>query len=543
MNRPKRHPLIAGARVTSLGTLASRLLGMVRDMATASLLGLTFGGVMDAFVVAYRIPNLFRRLFGEGALAASYLPVLSAQLEKDKKRAWQIASVTLTWLTVLLAGLVLVGEGVYGLIWLLWGDVPGVGLLAGLGAAMLPYLLLICLAAQLSATLHALSHFAIPALTPTILNICWLAAVWFVAPRFTSDQRAQAYALAGAVLVAGVLQVGVQLPVLRRLGFRFDYNWAASRAAVAQIGRAMAPMLAGLAVTQINTFLDSLIAWGLAAPNGPGPIAWLGDAVWYPLQRGAAAALFYGERLYQFPVGVLGLAVAAAIFPLLSRHAARGDREKLGADLTLGLHLVLFLSVPAGVGLIMLAEPLTRLLFERGRFTTDDTMRTAWTIACYAIGVWAFCALPVIVRGYYALGNYTAPAKIAVYVVGLNLTLNLLLIWTPLHEAGLALATSISAGVQVLVLLAVFSRRQSPLGWPILAVTTGRTVLATVLMAAAGYGTLGLIPCGAGPVHKLVQVLLPLGVSVVVYCGVYGLLGGRELAILLGRGTVEDDDN
>ncbi len=560
MSRPKRHPLIAGARVTSLGTLSSRVLGMVRDMAMAALFGLVGGGVMDAFVIAYRIPNLFRRLFGEGALTASYLPVLSAQLEtaqlekapferapferapferapfeRDRTRAWQLASVTMTWLTVLLAALVLAGEAIYGLVWLVWGDVAGMGLLVGLGAVMLPYLLLICLAAQLTATLQALGHFTVGAFAPALANVCWLTAIWGVAPFFDQSQPAQAYVLAVAVLVAGVLQLGVQVPVLRRFGFRFDYDWSASREALSRIARAMGPMLVGVAVTQINTFCDSLIAWGLAAaPGGPQRIAWLGQSVRYPLERGAVAALFYGERLYQFPLGVLGLAVATAIFPLLSRHAARGDRQKLGADLTLALRLVLFLGVPAAAGLIMLAEPLTRLLFQRGNFTPDDTARTAATIACYATGVWAFCALPVIVRGFYALGDYVAPAKIAGGIVGLNLALNLTLIWTPLAEAGLALATSISAALQVVVLLLIFSRRKSPLAWSALAVTAGRTLLATLLMAAAGYGTLRLIPDGGGLIYQLARVLLPLGVSVAVYGGVYCLLRGREPAILFG---------
>ena len=223
--------------------------------------------------------------------------------------------------------------------------------------------------------------------------------VWGIAPHFAPDKQAQAYALAGAILIAGVLQFVVQLPILRRRGFRFDFNWSASRHSLGKIVIAMGPMLLGLAVTQINTLLDSLIAWGLAAaPEGPEQIAWLGGAVRYPMEQGAAAAIYFGERLYQFPLGILGLAVATAIFPLLSRHAARGDRRRLGADLTLGLRLVVFLGVPAGMGLILLAEPLARLLFERGQFTAHDTERAARMITCYAGGVWAYCALPVIVR-------------------------------------------------------------------------------------------------------------------------------------------------
>jgi len=501
-------------------------------MATAALLGLSGGGVMDAFVIAFRVPNLIRRLFGEGALAASYLPVLTARLEEDRNVAWQLVSVGMTWLALLLVGLVVVAEIACGLVWLAWGDVPGGGLLVGLSAVLMPYVLFICLTAQLAATLHALSHFSTPALIPVVMNVCWLVAAWGVAPYFAPDKRAQAYVLAASVLVAGVFQLGIQLPVLRALGFRFDYNWAASRAAIHEIVRAMGPMVLGLAITQINTIADSLIAWGLAAtPGGPQRIDWLGGTVRYPMQQGAAAAIYYGERLYQFPLGILGLAVATAMFPLLSRHAARGDRRSVGADMTLGLRLVLLLGFPAGVGLIMLAEPLARLLFERGEFTPHDTARTARMIATYASGVWAYCALPVLVRGYYALGDRMTPVRIGMAMVGLNLTMNLVLIW-PLAEAGLAVATAVSAAIQASLLALLFSRRKSPLDWPILGATTARAALATLVMAAAGYTTLHFIPPTDGLLNDLARVFAPLVAGVVVFLATYWLLGGRELGML-----------
>jgi len=301
-----------------------------------------------------------------------------------------------------------------------------------------------------------------------------------------------------------------------------------------RVVRAMGPMVLGLAVTQINTLMDSLIAWGLTARDGQSAgIAWLGG-VRYPLEQGAAAAIYFGERLYQFPLGILGLAVATAIFPLLSRHAARGDQRRLGADLTLGLRLVAFLSIPAAVGLIMLAEPLARLLFQRGQFTAEDTARAARMIAWYATGVWAYCALPVVVRGYYALGDRTTPIRIGVGVVLLNLTLNLTLIW-PMAEAGLAVSTSIAAGVQVCFLLAIFSRRKMSLGWRDLAATTARTLVATAVMAVAGYATLSLIGGADRLLGQLCRVLIPLGVSMGVFFSVAHLLGSREASLLLGR--------
>ncbi len=537
MGSSERHPLISGARVTALGTLFSRVLGMARDIATASLFGLASGGVMDAFVVAIRVPNLFRRLFAEGALAASYLPVFTTVLENDRRRAWQLASVTMVWLAVFLTVVLLAAEAVCGLIWLAWGDMPGMDLLLGLTAAMLPYMVWICLAAQVAATLHALSHFATSALAPALLNICWLIAVLAIAPRFAPDQHAQAYVLAAAVLVAGVLQWGVQFCVLRAKGFRFDYNWAAGRDAIFRIILAMGPMVLGLAVTQVNTLLDSLIAWGLAAaPDGPQQIAWLGETVAYPMRQGAAASVYYGERLYQFPLGVLGVAVATAIFPLLSRHAARGDHHRLGADLTLGIRLVLLLGIPAGVGLIMLAQPLAQLLFQHGQFTAEDTARTAGMIACYATGVWAYCGLPVVVRGYYAMGDRLTPVRVGLAAVALNLTLNLTLIW-PLAENGLALATAISASFQVVTLTVIFSRYKSPLAWPAIAATLLRTLLATLLMAAAGSATLWAIPPGEGLWAEIIRVAVPLAVAITVFAASFWACGGRELRMLLDGRT------
>ena len=200
--------------------------------------------------------------------------------------------------------------------------------------------------------------------------MCWLAAVWGIAPYFASDKLAQAYAIAAAVLVSGVLQFVVQLPALRRLGFRFDYDWAASRDAFWLVIRSMAPITLGMAVTQLNTLCDSLLAWGLSAEAGASrTIPWLPGEVAYPMQTGAAAAIYYGERFYQLPVGLLGVAIATVIYPLLSRHAARGDHAAVGADLTLGLRLVAFTAVPASMGIMLVARPVVRVLFERGEFT------------------------------------------------------------------------------------------------------------------------------------------------------------------------------
>lgn len=538
--RARHAQIFSGLRVTTLGTLASRVLGLVRDMATAAMLGLSGDGVMDAFVVAFRIPNFFRRLFGEGALTASYLPVLTSQLEEDRAAGWQLASVVLVWLGVILAVVVVLAEAVcLGLSWL-YADRPDMRLLVGLSAVMLPYLFFICLAAQLAGTLHALAHFSTPALAPTLLNICWLVAIWFVAPRLTTDKQSQAYVLAVSVLVAGVLQLASQLPILWKLGFRFDYDWPASRAAVRQIVATLVPMVLGLTVTQINTLVDSLLAWGLASrADAAEPIAWLGGAADYPLRQGAAAAIYYGERLYQFPLGMLGMTVATVIFPLLSRHAARGERQHLAEDLTLGLRLVLFLGVPAGAGLVLLSDPLARLLFEHGEFTAADAARVARMIACYGIGVWAFCASPVLVRGYYALGDQRLPLRAGTIAMLANLALNLFLIW-PMAEAGLALATSLAAMLQIVLLTSWFSRRFGALGWRELGRTAAVTLVATACLLAAGYAALWLTSHEAETNSRFARVIAPLVSGSAAFLAASWLLGAAELKFLVGRGAATD---
>lgn len=538
---PRHIEFASGLRVTSFGTLASRVLGMVRDMATAALLGLGGDGIMDAFVVAFRIPNFFRRLFGEGALTASYLPVLSAKLEEDRRAAWQLASVVLVWLAVVLAAIVVLAEGTCLVLWLT-ADEPRMRLLVGLSAVMLPYLFFICLAAQVAGTLNALAHFSTPALAPTLLNICWLVAIWFVAPRFASDKETQAYMLAASVLVAGVLQLASQLPMLWSLGFRFDYNWAASRAAVWQVVSALVPMVLGLAVTQINTLFDSLLAWGLARPaESHKPIAWLGGAWQYPLEQGAAAAIYYGERLYQFPLGLLGMTVATVIFPALARHAARGQRDLLAEDLTLGLRLVLFLGVPAGAGLMLISDPLARLLFEHGEFSSADASRVARMIACYGAGVWAYCAAPVMVRGYYALGDQRTPLKAGAISMVANLVLNLVLVW-PMAEAGLALATALAAMLQMVLLAIWFARRFGDLGWRPLARTAAITLAASGAMLICGYAALRLAPAGTQFNSQLARVAAPLMLGGAAFIAVSWLLSAPELGFLLGRAPAVESE-
>ncbi len=361
-----------------------------------------------------------------------------------------------------------------------------------------------------------------------------------MAPWFAPNQVAQAYVLAVAVIVAGVAQVAVQLPTLRRLGFHFDYNWRRPRRSHAdrpQHGRHVRSAWRSL---QINTFVDSLIAVGTGRGSRMGRRRSPGWAVRCIIRcsRAPWPSLYYGDRLCEFPLGIVGMAVAVAIFPLLSRHADRGDHRQLGADMTLGLRLVLCLSVPAGVGLLSVGAADHAAAVPARPFQPEDTVRAARMIAWYAAGVWAYCASPVVVRGFYALNDSRTPVRIAAWMVGLNLVLNLTLIW-PLAEAGLAISTSIAAARAGVV---AHGDLLAPPGAAGLA-SAGRHgcphLLATLVMGVVVYLTLARMPEGDRLTSQLLRVGVPLAAGMATYCGAYLLLGGRELGMLV-HGRIED---
>lgn len=524
-----RAGIASAALVTSLGTLLGRVLGLVRDMATAALFGMSQGPVLDALIVALRVPNLFRALLGEGAMASAYLPVFTAEKERSPAAAWTLATVVFARLSWALAGVVVVGELGYALVW--WFSPPGGDnrVLALLGAIMLPYALPVCLAVQLSATLNALGRFALPAIVPVLFNLCWLAAIWLIAPRWPDSPTTQAAAVAVAVVISGVLQVVAQAPALRRQGFRFDYRPAAVAEPLSDLSRRFLPLLLGAAAVQVNTFLDSMIAWGLSDGGNPeSRIAWLGG-IRPPLNQGAAAAIYFGERMYWLPLGLLGLAVATAIFPRFSRHAAERRPDRLASDLTAAIRLVLVLAAPAAVALVLFAAPLTRLLFERGAFSTADSVRAARVVMAYGFGVPAFCALPIILRGYYAMGRTQTPSILAAIMVLLNLLLNLALVW-PLAEAGLAASTSVCATLQAVLLLVVFSRTVSRIDGRRLVAAMCRTAAAVGLMTVVGAATMrGLAGWNEqqGLPARAIALFVPLSVATGAYLAAILCLGGR----------------
>ncbi len=537
-------------RVIIGSTMVSRVLGAVRDMATALVFGLD--QTMDALAFALRIPNLSRRLFGEGALATTFLPAFTRVYERGGSQgpahAWQLASAIFSLLALILSAAVLLGELLLAVLW--HEAAPGGKgqLLLGLTAVMLPYAVFICLAAQISAVLQARDRFGWPSVVPVILNVVWLAGLLLAHKLWKGQSSIQAYVVALSVLVAGGLQLALQVPALRALGFRFDRNWGAVWDEVRGIGRAILPVTFGLSITQINSVLDSLVAWVFSRPpTGSGHMPLPGEPL-YPLEAGSVSALYFAERVYQFPLGVFGVALGTVLFPLFARHAARHEFDRLRDDLSLSLRLVLVVGLPASVGMWAVADDLVQALLQHGRFDQADATRTAAMIAWYSLGVWAYCAIPVLFRGFYALGDRTTPLRVGMLMVALNLVLNVTLIWV-LAERGLALSTAVAAMLQAGLLTWGLQARLGRLDWSVLALTAARCVVACAVMLLVCRWMQGqqpdwerlcteLLPDArrwGRFLGELIRLMVPVGVAGLSYLVVGWLLGMPELKLLLHR--------
>lgn len=461
---------VGSARLIAALTLASRILGLVRDMMCSFVFGAS--EVMSAFTIGFQIPNLFRRLFGEGALSASSIPVLSERLHHDGPKAVdRVAGNLMGWLLVLLAVLVVIGELVVFALWPLLVNTERDVLTFRLTAVLLPFTIAICGAAILGGIQNVFGQFAVPAANPVVLNLFMIAALVAARPLFSTDKTPAIYLLAGAVVVSGVFQFAWQWASARRCGLKLRLRLDAHDPSVRQIAWTMLPMTFGLGVVQINTLMDNLIAYGLVRSHEGGP-----------------AVLFYAQRLYQFPLGVFAIALATAIFPALSRHAAAGDREGMARTLAHGLRVVLFESLPCTVGLILVRRPLIETFLQRGAFSVEDTSRVSVTLAAYAAGIWAFSVNQVAVRAFYAMKDPHTPMRVATWMLGLNLALNLSLVFV-LEEAGLALSTTICAIVQTVWLTRNLVRRFGHLDWAGVMRSVGRTGIATGVMAAAVLGS------------------------------------------------------
>ena len=417
-------------------TLTSRILGLVREIVYARFMG--DGWVAGAFTLAFMVPNLFRRLLGEGALTASFIPIFK---EKEKlageTEMWRAANAVICGLIV--SATILIALGMLGIsVALLVGFKSGqTTLMLGLLRVMFPYVLLVCIAAIFMAMLNARGHFFVPAMGATMLNVVMIASVLWLAPSLGLELEQQIFGLAIGVVIAGVAQAAFQWPLLRREGYRFQWVSPLGDETVRRVVRQMIPGAMGVAAFQINVLITQ------------------GFAFW--VDAGVVASFNYAVRLMELPQGVFGISLATFLLPTLSGLAAEKKYPEFRATLGQGVGYLVFLNLFASALLFALAEPMVRLLFERGKFDSASTDRAALALMCLAPGLVAFSVVNILARAFYALGDTRTPMRISVFCLVLNAVLAATLIWR-FRQAGLGVANTLSALGNVALL--VFALRK-----------------------------------------------------------------------------------
>ena len=452
--------------------MTSRVLGLVRDQVLAYLFGA--GDAMDAFRIAFRLPNLLRDLFAEGAMSAALVPAFTRVLgSTGKDGAWKLGNNVVNVLLVV-TGLLVVAGILFAqpLVKLYAGDfasVPGkLELTIGLTRIMFPFLSMVTVAAVLMGMLNALHSFFIPALSPAMFNVGTILCAVVLTPVAAALGVEPILAIAIGTLVGGMGQLMLQWPALRREGFRYKPLVDLRDSSLGEIGRLMVPGVVGLAAVQMNLFVNSWLATSL----GTGAVSWLD----------------YAFRLMYMPIGLFGISIATAALPGISGHAARRDHPGVRHAVSSGLRMMLMLNIPATVGLLALAIPIVRLIYEHGRFTAADTMATAAALAFYAPGLVGYSAVKLVSPAFYALGDSRTPVIATAASVIVNVLLSLVLVRTLGHR-GLALATAVAALINAGLLLAFLRSRLGGIEGRALCIALLKISVASLLMAVAANGT------------------------------------------------------
>lgn len=420
------------AGIIGSATLLSRIFGFLRDVVIAGYFGAGLGS--DAFFVAFRIPNLLRRLFAEGSLSIAFIPVFTEYLtNKGKDEAFKLAGSAILLLSIILTMLALFGILLSPLIIRIIapgfaGSPEKLSLTITLTRIMFPYIFFIGMVALCMGILNVLGHFAAPALAPVFLNLAMIGGVFFISPHLSEPITG----LAIGVIIGGVLQLLLQIPFIIRKGVFFWKKTRIYHVGLKKVGLLMLPTVFGAAVYQINILVGTLLA--------------------SLLPEGSVSYLYYADRLVQFPLGIFAVATATAVLPSLSRQAAAEDLAGVRETFVYAMNLVFFITIPSMVGLIILREPIISLLFKRGAFDAETTRLTAVALLYYGMGLWAFSAVRIVVSTFYALQDTKTPVRMAVVSVIANIVLAVLLMG-PLGHGGLALSTSLASMLNLVLLI------------------------------------------------------------------------------------------
>jgi putative peptidoglycan lipid II flippase len=499
--------------IVSFLTSVSRVLGLVRDQLALGILGAS--GINDAFVTAFNLPNLFRRLLGEGALTAAFVPTLQHEL-KDRGRdgAFTLLSQVASWLAVVTGGLVALAMLGFSQSRRLAGHESKWYLAADLTAVLFPYLAFVCLAAAFGAALNVLGKFWESALSPVWLNVCMISSLAGAGLVWRGTDSSVAAWLCGGVLLGGFFQMLVPAVALVREGWRPRFDLGRS-ARVREIALLMTPGLFGTAVYQINTYVSRLFA--------------------FSIQEGEASLFFYSNRLMELPIGVFAIAVATVVYPLLARHAAEKNYVGLANDYHRGVRLILLLNIPAAVGLALLSTPIVRLLYERGKFGAADTATMSPLVALFAIGLPFFAVASLMTRAFYSVKDTITPVKLATISFLINVSLG----WAlkdSLGARGLVIASTTAVIVQAIALQHLLGVSLPGMKFGELWETLGKISLGTLAMAAVVGGGWWFVRRVHGADVIAVFGLIPLGVA--VYAAALWALkieGREELAALVAK--------
>src|SRR5215831_1390463 len=515
--------LLKSASLISALTLVSRVLGYIRDSRIAFLLGASTAA--DAYTTAYRIPNLLRRLVGEGAVSAAFIPVFSRYVaEKKKEDAWEFANTLLTVITFVLTAVTLTGILLSPLLVRLFasgfGDTPGkLELTATLNRIMFPYMFLIGVSALAMGILNSFHRLGAPAFAPIVLNLTMIVFS-FLGSLFGDVTKT----LAVGVVAGGVFQLAIQIPALLEIGWKIRLKLDFRHPGVRRVAKLMVPVVFGVGIVQINVLVDTQFA--------------------SYLEEGSVTAIYYADRVMELVLGGYAVAVSTVILPLLSRQAALREMDELKTTLNFATRLILFITFPATIGLILLRSQIIEVLFQHGDFDAGSTALTAWALPFFAVGLSAFSMVKVIVPAFYALQDTRTPVKIAFIAMLLNIGFNFLLI-RPLQTGGPALATSLAAVFNSLLLLAIFCRRHGSFGMG--------AILRSVVKFGIGSWAVGVVGYvlihwpgfyGGHTSRKILALAVTIAAATATYFATARLLNFRELAELrVVRSTKSDSSD
>jgi putative peptidoglycan lipid II flippase len=515
MEKIEKKQMTKNAGLVSGLTFLSRIFGFVRDAAMAWFFGTGF--ISDAFFVAFRIPNLLKRLFSEGILSLAFIPVFIEYIStRGKEEAFHLARSAFMTLFLILSLITI--AGFFCTPFLVTVFAPGFiifpekfALTVSLTRMMFPFIIFIGLSAISMGVLNTFGHFSAPVLSPLVINLSMIVAIWFISPFMTEPVKG----LAIGVIIGGILQLALQAPFLLKTGILFRKKIQLFHRGLKRIGILVLPAAVGASVFQINMLLDTVIASFLS--------------------EGSISHLYYADRLVQFPLGIFGIAAAMALLPSLSKEASLKNYGALTDTICFSLKMVLFVTVPAMAGLVILREPIISLLFERGAFDAQSVQLTAGALLYYGLGLWAFTSARIVVSTFYALQDAGTPVRIALFCI-LAKVLMAVVFMRFLDYKGLALSTSLASILNLIFLIRALQMKLGYINWKNTSLSLINTLVGTIVMSVGVImASCWIIPdSNASFMLKFSGLFGCIFIGIIIYTMLSILLNRQEIQLVVG---------